>query len=155
MTEVVIKQFSDVLIGYIDPGTTIKNVNIEKLPQSGYGSIMVKAEITLEYRNGSKEKLYTVVKLLPTNEMVKKIFQIETTYKNEVMFYKTIIPTIVNFQKEQGIFPHLNNFAKFYGARFSLDKDEVDDDAALVLEDLSVAGMCIYTTIIILNRSSK
>lgn len=145
MAEIEIKNLSDVLREHINSTKTIKSVEIRKLPQAGYGSIMAKVAITLKGKEDSEEKLYTVAKLLPSDGYVRQLFQIEFTYKNEVAFYNTVLPTLIHFQKEKGVTPLLNMFAKFYGARLSLQKNEVDEDAVLILEDLSVAGMYEYT----------
>lgn len=140
MSEVEIKNFANLFDEHIKSGSKIQNIEIEKLPPAGYGSVMVKAVVTVRTNNNSTEILQVVAKLVPVNEFIKKIFQIEYTFKNEVLFYTTVLPTLQNFRKQQGICDELNSFAKIYGARLSLDKSEVDDDAVLVLENLVTSG---------------
>lgn len=140
MGEIEIKNFASMFSEYLKPGTEVINIVVEKLPQAGYGSTMVKADVTIKTKTGTLEHKYVVVKLVPTNEMIKKMFQIESTFKNEVAFYKTVLPTLKNFQKQQGIAEILDIFPEFYGARLSLDKEEVDNNAVLILENLITTG---------------
>lgn len=140
MGEIEIKKFSDIFVDHLKPGSKIIHINLKKLPAAGVGSVMVKAEVIIKPKNDTEEKLNVVAKLVPAGELAKELFEIEHVFKNEVAFYKTIVPTLENFRKQQGVLEKLDFFAKFYGARLSLDKNEVDDDAVLVLEDLTVKG---------------
>ncbi|XP_072375577.1 uncharacterized protein [Diabrotica undecimpunctata] len=110
-------------------------------PGDNFLSIMLKVEVILKKRDdGSEKKLNAVAKCVKnSNEFVKRLFP--TAFKNEIRFYKEIVPTLQNFQQERGIEDILDMFPEFYGARINNNgSDEVDDTAVILLEDLKFDG---------------
>lgn len=111
-------------------------------PGEHYGSIMLALDITIKRPDRKEEVLNLVAKLLPANEMLRIAFNVSVTFKKEVIAYLDSIPTLIAFQREHNV-PEsriLDIFPKCYGARVSIDKDEVDDDAVLIFENLKVKG---------------
>lgn len=112
-------------------------------PGEHYGSIMLALDVTIKRPDKKQEEvLKLVAKLLPANQMLRVAFNVSVTFKKEVVAYLESIPTLVAFQKEFGVPENrlLDIFPRCYGARVSLDKDEVDDDAVLIFENLKVQG---------------
>lgn len=114
-------------------------------PGEHYGSIMLAVDATVRLPGKKEEEvLRLVAKLLPANEMLRVAFNVSVTFKKEVFAYLESIPALVGFQRENGV-PEgrvIDIFPRCYGARISLDpeKEEVDDDAALIFENLKVQG---------------
>lgn len=144
MSEESINNLNELLRSYIGPNKKIRHVEIQRLtpPGENFGSIMLKVDLDVQKNDGTEEKIYAVAKKIPSSEMFRKIFNIQVTFKNEMAFYTTILPTLREFQKECGVEDVLDCFADFYGARISLDEKStvVDDDAVLMLENLSASG---------------
>ncbi|CAG9833657.1 unnamed protein product [Diabrotica balteata] len=110
-------------------------------PGDNFLSIMLKVEVILKKRDdGCEKKLNAVAKCVKnSNEFVKSLFP--TAFKNEIRFYKEIVPTLQNFQQERGIEDVLDMFPEFYGARINNNgSDKVDDKAVILLEDLKFDG---------------
>lgn len=156
----------DELVGqYIEKDKTISNVEIVRLtaPGENYGGTILKVDFVLKDKNGATAPLSIVAKLIPEKEFFQKIFRINVTFKLEAAFYSTIIPTLLDFQREQGVPNLIDIFPKFYGARFNLDNgDEVDGNAVLLLENLHSSGKCytffklskmLYISIWLFNQS--
>lgn len=120
----------------------IKKIDITKPPAKGIGSVMLKVKVILCSETGEEQLLHLVAKKIPASETLREGFDIQKTFKKEVAFYEVILPILREFQKEAGVTDVLNTFAEFYGARFSLEgkTEVVDDDAAMLLEDLDVRG---------------
>lgn len=111
-------------------------------PGEHYGSIMLALDVTVKRPDRKEEVLHLVAKLLPANEMLRIAFNVDVTFKKEVVAYLESIPTLIAFQREYNV-PEskiLDIFPKCYGARISIDKDQVDDDAVLIFENLKVQG---------------
>lgn len=149
MSDESVNNLSDLLRSYLGTNKEIKNVEINRLtpPGENFGSVMLKVDITT-VRNDDKteEKLYAVAKKIPASEMFREVFKIQVTFKNEMAFYTTVVPTLQNFQRECGVEDVLDCFANLYGGRISLDETRgvVDDDAVLMLENLCNSGKHIY-----------
>lgn len=112
-------------------------------PGEHYGSIMLALDVTIKrYDRKEEEVLNLVAKLLPANQMLRIAFNVSVTFKKEVIAYLESIPTLIAFQKEYNVPEQriLDIFPKCYGARVSVDKNEVDDDAVLIFENLKVQG---------------
>lgn len=143
MSDDTIRNVQDLLRNYLGVNKHLVKVETERLtaPGENFGSVMLKLDITL--RNDDKEEtLYAVAKKIPETEFFRKVFKIGVTFKNEVAFYTRVLPTLRNFQRENGDENLLDCFADFYGARCSLKEnvDVVDEDAVLVLENLFRSG---------------
>ncbi|CAH1118998.1 unnamed protein product [Phaedon cochleariae] len=115
-------------------------------PGEHYGSIMLAVDVKIKFsKDGSEKVLNLVAKLQPANEMLRAAFDVQTTFKKEVLCYTVMIPALIAFQKEFKV-PEkksiANLFPKCYGARFSLDENsnQVDDGAVIILENLKQKG---------------
>lgn len=123
-------------------GAKVTSCKTKSLIANGenYGSIMLAVDLILD----TKEELHLVAKMCPTSEFIKQMFNIGVTFKKEVVLYKTIVPTLQDFQRRNNCTP-FNSYAKCYGSRYSLDpnKTEVDDGCCLILENIKVKGFDI------------
>lgn len=143
-----IKNLQDLLRPHLGENKRLERVDIEGLsaPGENFGSVMLKLDITTRISNGKEEMLYAVAKKIPATEFFRRLFKIDVTFKNEVAFYSKVLPTLRDFQRENGIENVLDCFADFYGARYNLKEnvDVVDEDAVLVLENLYRSGKIIF-----------
>lgn len=137
-----IRNLDDLLAAKLGPNKKVINADISKPPPKGVGSVMLKVKVTVQDTDGNEEVLHLVAKKIPANESTREAFNIQKTFKKEVAFYEVILPILRDFQKEEGITDVLDNFAEFYGARYNLlgNSEVVDEDAVMLLEDLSVKG---------------
>lgn len=137
-----IRNLEEVLSKKLGPDKKISNVEVTTPPPKGVGSIMFKVKVTVQGENDQTQLLHLVAKTIPKSDSLKEAFDIQRTFKKEVAFYEVILPTLWKFQKEQGITDILDNFAEFFGARTNLhgNNDVVDEDAVILLEDVSVKG---------------
>lgn len=138
-----IKDLHDLLKNSISNDAEIADVQISNLtaPGENYGSVMMRVDITLKNKhNGKEEILYGVAKLIPPNAQIQEMFNTQVTFKNEIALYATIVPTLVEFQKEEGM-EGIKCFANLLGSRTNLDgSDVVNEDAVLMLENLKMIG---------------
>lgn len=136
-----IKNLDELLAPKLGENTRIKHVNVSKPPQKGAGSVLLKVELTVQGQNGKEELIHLVAKKIPASEFSREMFNIQHTFKKEVAFYQVIIPILNDFQKEEGV-DLFDNVAELYGARYNLDgkNDIVDEDAVMLLEDLTAKG---------------
>ncbi|KAJ3658377.1 hypothetical protein Zmor_010117 [Zophobas morio] len=122
---------------------TIIDHQVKRLTAAGenYGSLMLSVDITVQNAYGTEE-IHTVAKMIPPNEFIQKIFNTQTTFKNEIAFYNNVVPVLHEFQREQGMDELVDFFPKYYGGRINLSGDPsvVDSDAVLLLENLKIAG---------------
>ncbi|CAG9833655.1 unnamed protein product [Diabrotica balteata] len=107
-----------------------------------YGGELIKLNLVVQDEdNNEREEIHVVVKKIPPSEIFQKIFNIQHTFKAEINFYEKLVPHFQNFQRENNVEDVLDCFAKFYGSRLNLNGSEkVDEDAAIVFENLSDAG---------------
>ncbi|XP_050511295.1 uncharacterized protein LOC126887688 [Diabrotica virgifera virgifera] len=107
-----------------------------------YGGEMVKLNLVVQDENSNQsEEIHVVVKKIPPSEIYQEIFNIQHTFRAEINFYEKLVPLFQNFQRENNVQDVLDCFAKFYGSRLNLNgSEEVDLDAAIVFENLSIAG---------------
>lgn len=141
----IIKRLDDLLYNYLKPNKRIKHVDLSRLkaPGENYGSVMYKLDIIIESEENSNEEiLHTVAKTLPESELLRSLFKIQTTYKNEIGFYKIILPTLLDFQKEMNITKPLDCFTRCFETRKNLKQNSeiIDEDAVLLFENLSISG---------------
>ena len=113
----------------------IKKQEVRRLtaPGENYGSLILSVNLTVESSSGTEE-IHSVVKMIPPNEFLQKIFNTKVTFRNEIAFYKKIVPTLQKFQMENGC-PKIDFAPKYYGSRLN-QQGEVDSNSALVLENL-------------------
>lgn len=137
-----LRNLDQLLAPKFGPNKKITNIEVSKPPQKGVGSLMLKAEVTVQDQSGSVEVVHLVCKKIPASEFLREGFDIQKTFKKEVAFYEEILPLVREFEKEERITDVMDSFAEFYGARFSLEgkSEVVNEDAVMLLEDLSVKG---------------
>ncbi|XP_018569811.1 uncharacterized protein LOC108909862 [Anoplophora glabripennis] len=145
MTEHRIEKLHEVLRGYIKKSQIISDKKITNLtaPGENFGSVMLKLDLTLkDEKDGTEQELHAVAKMIPATEFQRTLFNIQVTFKNEIAMYNVIIPTLRDFQRENGINQVIDCFPEFYGARINLDERNgtVDEDAVLILENLIIKG---------------
>lgn len=140
---VTIDKLEELLSQYINKTKKIIDRKITPLtaPGENFGSTIVKLDLVVENENKTREDLNIVAKLIPKLEFFREVFNVAVTFKLETAFYDIIVPTLQNFQREQGMTEIIDFFPKFYGARINLDgSDKVDDNAIILLENLKVQG---------------
>ncbi|KAJ3658386.1 hypothetical protein Zmor_010126 [Zophobas morio] len=135
MSDLKIPNLEDLL--QLDEKIVSTQIKCLTAPGENYGSLMLSVDITTETTD-----LQIVAKTLPPNPKMQEMFNCPVTFRNEIAFYKSIIPTLRSFQKEHGVKKVMNFAAKYYGSRPNLHhKDEkIDKDAVLLLENLKVSG---------------
>ncbi|CAH1995749.1 unnamed protein product [Acanthoscelides obtectus] len=140
-----IEKLEDLVADHIDKQKKIVESKVARLTQPGenYGSEMLKVDLLLKgEESGTGDQLSVVAKLIPEDEVARKIFNVQYSFVAEAEFYNTIVPTLQQFQKEQGMEETYDFFPKCYGARKNLDRsDIVDENAVLLLENLIASGM--------------
>ncbi|KAJ3658366.1 hypothetical protein Zmor_010109 [Zophobas morio] len=112
-----------------------------------YGSSVISIVITLQHDDSQEqEEINTVAKLLPPNQFIRNFMNSSYTFRNELGFYQTILPTLRLFQKEQTSVETLDFFPKFLGGRLSLDSSArfPDDNAIILLENLKDSGFELH-----------
>ncbi|XP_015606558.1 uncharacterized protein LOC107273168 [Cephus cinctus] len=111
-------------------------------PGDNYGSTMYKVEATIKNNKFSKSKMiHAVAKMVPAVDFLRKCFESERTFPKEIAMYKEVLPAYRILQQDAGVQEDdlFDGAPKFYGARLSLLGDEmVDEDAAILLENLSI-----------------
>ncbi|PSN39081.1 hypothetical protein C0J52_07357 [Blattella germanica] len=115
-------------------------------PGDNYGSTMLSVEVSYQ-TNGNNEiiKLPIVAKLVPESPFLRKVFDIENTFRKEVRAYTLVGPVYSQIQKEKGISETeiLNIFPKYFGSRCNKENDDnidADETAVLLLENLKISG---------------
>nr|XP_022907459.1 uncharacterized protein LOC111418971 isoform X1 [Onthophagus taurus] len=130
----------------------------EKLLQVGenYGSVILKLVVYCEDENGKKEEHHCIAKLVPPSSYIQKIFKTKITFKKEIRIYDTIIPLLRSFGEEHGVKNLLPFFGKYIGSRISLNPKsvDVDNDAALILRNLSYDGYVVCDRFIGFNKET-
>lgn len=140
-----LKDLHELLTDYFEEPPNIVKQSVTRLTQSGehFGSLMLKVDVEIQTDEDCIEKLHVVAKKLPTDPSLQEIFNVQVTFKNEIAFYDTIIPTLQDFHREQGVADVIDCFPEFYGARLGLsttcDKPDVNH-AVILLENLKESG---------------
>ncbi|ENN79403.1 hypothetical protein HUJ04_010410 [Dendroctonus ponderosae] len=139
-----IRNLDEVLSNVLKPDEYVLSSEISPLtvPGENYGSIMVRVVINIKNRNTKNTRtLHAAGKLIPDNEIIKKVFDTQVTYKCEFYFYASIVPVLDEFLKRNG-FPEGADFiAPFYGGRLNLHGGpEVDENAIILLQNLKQEG---------------
>lgn len=144
MTGEEVKELEKLLINYTGESKTIVDTKISRLtaPGDNYGSVLFKLDITLKNKkDDSQERFYAVAKVIPEEEFLREMFNIQVTCKVEIGFYDTLVPALQQFQKEKGVQQVMDFFPKMYANRINLNGSEtVDENAVLLLENLIEAG---------------
>ncbi|XP_018580235.1 uncharacterized protein LOC108917905 [Anoplophora glabripennis] len=149
-----IKQIDKILLPkYLGSEGEITKCHVKRLTAAGenYGSLMLAIDVTIRNEDSGKERvLHIVGKAVPPNEFIQKMFKSPLTFKKELEFYRIIVPTLQEFQRENGIEKVMDFFPEFYGGRMGMNphSDEFDDNAVILLENLKMKGYyCVDRTI--------
>lgn len=118
MTPITIKNFSELLA--LPPPKKLKQYHVARLtaPGENYGSIMLSVDIKIETLQG-EEDVHVVAKMVPPNDTVQEIFNTSVTFRNEIAFYKNIVPTLREFQRENGV-EEVDFCPEYFGSRLNL-----------------------------------
>lgn len=139
-----INRLDEVLNPYLDGNRKVESFSAKLLTKPGenYGSLMLALNVTTKDGNGKEEILPLVAKMCPPNEWIKKMFNVQLSFKKENSLYEDIAKIMRTFEQEHGLPVLTDFFAQYYGSRISLDprSDIVDDDAVLLLENLKTVG---------------
>ncbi|KAI4461885.1 hypothetical protein MML48_5g00020552 [Holotrichia oblita] len=111
-------------------------------PGENYGSVMLQVEIKVLNRKKQEEIIHCVGKTVPPTSYLWEVFNTKVTFKSEIGMYKTIVPALDIFGKENGVDNLMDFFAECFNARISLHLESncVDEDAILLLQNLKVKG---------------
>jgi hypothetical protein len=124
-------------------GKKIVDYKIKHLtaPGENRGSVMLKVDFTVKSPTGNEE-IHAAAKTVPPSELIQEVFNTPVTFRNEIAFYKKIVPLLQDFQRQHGVKEVIDFVPKYYGSRLNLKDDEgkVDQDAVLLLENLKVAN---------------
>ncbi|KAF7273356.1 hypothetical protein GWI33_013932 [Rhynchophorus ferrugineus] len=111
-------------------------------PGENYGSLMLKIDIKIKEESSEEKYLHLVGKCLPPNKEMQEIFDVDTTFRKEILWYTEAIPTFHSFEKSGDTENAPYCFPKLYGSRLSLkpESNALDDDVLILLENLVVQG---------------
>lgn len=147
MKQIQVKNLKDVIRQCVGEDFVVLEESSRTLTSPGehYGSIMLAISLKIKLISNPKPKILNLVaKMIPASDMLREAFDIYVTFKKEVHAYTRAIPALINLQKEYNVKNEkiLDIFPKCYGARLSLnpEKDEVDEDAVLIFENLKILG---------------
>ncbi|CAG9763240.1 unnamed protein product [Ceutorhynchus assimilis] len=137
-----IEKLEDLIKGTIDGELVEQQVSSLLPPGENYGSVMYKVDFKVKTSSGEIKEYHAVAKCTPLNQVTQEMFNTQVTFKSEIAWYTTVIPTLKSFAKEQGLRRELDFFQQFYGARISLDpeSDKVDLDGVILTENLKYLG---------------
>ncbi|KAJ8951354.1 hypothetical protein NQ318_009290 [Aromia moschata] len=136
-----IKNLEEVLSNQLGSDKKIIEVQTTPLTAKGenFGGTLLKLDVKLKNeKDGTEEELHAVAKMLPTDEMLRKRLPEQTSVRNEMGMYSTIMPTLQEFQRKHGVTRVVDYFPEFYGGRLNLGEkgDLVDDDSVIIMENL-------------------
>lgn len=143
-----VKELKELLVNSFGDDIEIVKEQYKMLAPPGehFGSIMLSLDVTIE-KDNKRQVVNLVAKLLPINQMLRKLFNVEETFKMEINAYLDTIPALEAFQDEYHIPPSqkLDIFPKCFGARVNLDENHnnIDEDAAIILENLITQGYIV------------
>nr|XP_022900560.1 uncharacterized protein LOC111413722 [Onthophagus taurus]XP_022900561.1 uncharacterized protein LOC111413722 [Onthophagus taurus]XP_022900562.1 uncharacterized protein LOC111413722 [Onthophagus taurus] len=147
MPEITLKNIKELIQPSIGEDFEIieNNQKLLTAPGEHYGSIMLAVDLTIKkIKSETKESLNLVAKMIPASDMLRDFFDVQVTFKKEISAYLDAIPALISFQKECGVSEDkiLDIFPKCYGARINLNNNNgaVNDDAAIILENLKIQG---------------
>lgn len=150
-----ITNFQDLLDETLGKSKELTTYEIKNLtaPGENYGSLMLAVKVDLrEKATGKEESLHLIAKTAPTSEFIQQMFQSRFSFKKELEFYRTIVPTLRQFQKSQGVTKTIDFVAEFYGGRTSINPQlQFDKEAIILLENLKISGYEIGDRFVGLN----
>lgn len=145
MNNTKIERVDELVAQYVGPNKKIieKKASSLTAPGENYWSSMVKLDLVLKDQATSEEEdLHAVAKCVISNNGPAHFEKMGLlNFRNEIAFYKEIIPALKDFQKEQGML-ETKIFPELYAARYNLHglDSEVDKNAVLILENLKTKG---------------
>lgn len=114
-----------------------------------YGSTMLALDIVIRNKDSAQEAeparrhLRAFCKMLPDDAERRAIFSVEVTFVKELEMYTRAVPAMLQLQRDCGV-PERDLIAHLvpecYGGRVSLAGSAVDEDAAILLEDMRQRG---------------
>lgn len=117
----------------------------ESAAGENFGSTFLK--VAARFRDEDRGEEFTeavVCKQLPPTQYLREVFNVKVSFPKEVGFYRFVVPALEALQSELRVpdAERLGSFPALYGARLGGgdDPSAVDDEAILILEDLSVGG---------------
>ncbi|CAG9769015.1 unnamed protein product [Ceutorhynchus assimilis] len=134
----------------LKPGKTITRYDIEKnvtAAGENYGSVLLSVDVTIkDDTDGKPEIVRAVAKTVPKNDFIKNFFMSSLTFKKELGFYSTIVPTLRKFQLDHGVESLIDFTADFYGGRLSLNQEMLtaDENAVILMENLRAKDYQIF-----------
>lgn len=138
-------------------GGKILEQKVENLlpPGENYGSIVYKVDFKVK-KEDKEEEYHAVAKCTPPNEITQHLFMTQTTFKSEIAWYTTIVPTLNQFRRDKGVENEIDFVQKFYGARISLDpkSEMVDLDGTILTQNLKYLGYYNEDRLIGFNEST-
>ncbi|CAH1113499.1 unnamed protein product [Psylliodes chrysocephalus] len=143
MSSTKLQKLDEIISNYIEKDKDIIDMQVSNLtnPGDNWGSQIYKVDLKLKTKTTESEELYLVAKQIPNSEYYQQVFNVQVTFNQEKEFYKTVVPTLHDFQRKMGT-KILDAFPKFYGARNSLncENGKVDKDGLIVVENLKIKG---------------
>lgn len=139
MGEIISNTIEQLLSEKLGVGKKVTNLEISNLPPKGITSVLLKVTVTIQDRNSKEEQLYLVAKTLTNFEFETDRNSTEFIFKKEANFYDIIVPTLKEFQREEGVSNAAANFAEFYGANYDVS-GKGEKDTLILLEDLCAKG---------------
>lgn len=140
-----IKNLEQLLREHVDPKKKVLASEVSRLtaPGENYLSVVLKVDVVLEDEDTKKvEKLHAVGKCIHSgdvNEMLKQFGGMN--YKNELLWYTEILPTLEKFVKEKKLERNFDIFPKLIAYRANLDGgQDVDENSILLMENMTVSG---------------
>lgn len=109
-----ILHFEKLLHEFIEPTFKIVEIDISQLLEEGenYGGELLKIKITVS-KNGNTVILHAIGKRIHPVESVQKYYNVQVTFKNEIAFYKEVIPALQGFQRQQNVNDVIDCFPKY------------------------------------------
>ncbi|CAH0554098.1 unnamed protein product [Brassicogethes aeneus] len=110
-------------------------------PGDNLGSSIFGIKVRVKNLETKKEEFVdAVVKTPAQDELIRYIFNSEVTFRNEIEFYRNIMPMLTRFQQENNM-DSSEYYVKYLGARLNLKNNEdVDTNAVLLMENLALGG---------------
>ncbi|KAJ1524993.1 hypothetical protein ONE63_009843 [Megalurothrips usitatus] len=110
-----------------------------------FGSTAIALDVGIrDAAAGRRRRLHAFCKMLPDDPERREIFCVDVTFVKEMQMYTLVVPAMAQLQRDCGVPDEdlaTNLVPRCYGARCNLKgTEEVDDDAAIVLEDMRLRG---------------
>ncbi|KAH1003676.1 hypothetical protein HUJ04_003555 [Dendroctonus ponderosae] len=139
--QVKIERLQELIAGSIPGELTEQKVTTLLPPGENYGSIIYQVDFKMKI-DGEKKSYHAVEKCTPLNKITQEFFNTQETFRAEIGWYTTVIPTLKTFARDQSFGRKIDFFQEFYGGRISLDakSDFVDKHGVILTENLKQRG---------------